>query len=137
MPPGELATEPLTAADIESDFECGVAPLDAYFRKHALPNHERGVGRAYVLHAPAGSDMPVILGFYTLSMAQLEREALPDAHRRRLPAYPLPVALIGRFAVDKRIQRGGFGTLLLSDALQRVAQVSDLVGRLPRRHGGR
>jgi len=38
--------------------------------------------------------------------------------------YPVPVALIGRLAVDKNFQGKGLGSILLADACQKVAQAS-------------
>ncbi len=44
------------------------------------------------------------------------------------PKYPLPVALIGRLAVDSRAKGRGFGRLLLSDAIARIEAVAESVG---------
>jgi GNAT superfamily N-acetyltransferase len=72
--------------------------------------------------------LPAIVGFYTLSMAALERAALPVSTQKGVPAYPMPVALIGRFAIDHRAQRQGFGRVLLRDALERVLAVGEEIG---------
>lgn len=126
----DFVTVAVTAADTGSDFSCGIPPLDAYFQKHALPNHARGVGRTYVLRSPATSTGPSVIGFYTVSMAQLMRADLPAPAQKGLPAYPLPVALVGRLAVDHRVQGGGYGKVLLGDALQRVLQAAHQVACL-------
>lgn len=82
----------------------------------------------YVLRRPPDApDLPAVVGFYTLSMCSLERDEVPDAQRKRLPAYPMPVALIGRFATDGRVQRQGFGEVLLRDALARIAASAQLI----------
>lgn len=94
-----------------------------------MANSRRGIGKAFVLRCPPGvAGRPAIIGFYTLSMAALERAALPAFAQRGLPAYPMPVALIGRFAIDGRAQRQGFGRVLLQDALERVLAVSEDIG---------
>lgn len=69
----------------------------------------------------------VILGYYTLSAGSVRAEDLPPAHKRRLPNYPVPVALLGRLAVDKQHQGQRLGTLLLADAVQRVEQASEVM----------
>jgi GNAT superfamily N-acetyltransferase len=126
-----MITEALTKADVDAGFDCGEPALDEYFRRHALGNSERGIGRAFVLRSPDGDGMlPPIIGFYTLSMAHLERESLPDVHRKKLPRYPMPVALIGRLAVDRKAQGAGFGRALLRDAIDRVVNVSSAIGCL-------
>jgi predicted N-acetyltransferase YhbS len=44
-----------------------------------------------------------------------------------LPRYPVPVVLLGRLAVAKSHQNKGLGSLLLTDALQRVLQASQVM----------
>lgn len=46
----------------------------------------------------------------------------------KLPKYPLPVALIGRLAVDERAQGRRIGERLLIDAMRRVVDAAELVG---------
>lgn len=59
-------------------------------------------------------------GYYTLSAASFEFESLPVSFQRRVPRYPIPAVLIGRFAVDNSWQGKKFGARLAVDALQRV-----------------
>jgi predicted GNAT family N-acyltransferase len=61
-------------------------------------------------------------------MAGLEGRRLPRRLRDDLPKYPLPVALIGRLAVDKRAKGRGFGNVLMGDALARILAASETVG---------
>ena len=49
---------------------------------------------------------------------------LPASLARKLPRYPVPVALIGRLAVDSEFQGKGLGAILLADACRKVVQVS-------------
>lgn len=126
------ATERITKADAASGFRCGKHALDDYFARHAFKNDEAGVGRAYVLRRGADDDvnLPVVFGFYTLSMAAVASEQATAALRQKLPKYPMPVALIGRLAVDERARGGGrrLGERLLLDALRRVIDAADLLG---------
>jgi len=55
--------------------------------------------------------------------AAYESELL-ESLARKLPRYPVPVALIGRLAVDLEFQRKGVGALLLADACRKVVQAS-------------
>jgi predicted GNAT family N-acyltransferase len=61
-------------------------------------------------------------------MAGLEGSKLPRKHRDDLPKYPLPVALIGRLAVDKRAKGRGFGNVLMGDAFARVLTAAETIG---------
>jgi ribosomal protein S18 acetylase RimI-like enzyme len=63
-------------------------------------------------------------------MADLETPAVPKALRAGLPRYPVPVALIGRLAVDSRARGLRLGERLLVDALARISQASLLVACL-------
>jgi hypothetical protein len=66
-------TAPIQPEDLECGFKCGTPPLDEFFARHALPNDRAGIGKTYVLRAhPGKADVPDILGFYTLSMADVD-----------------------------------------------------------------
>ncbi|GAB6050655.1 GNAT family N-acetyltransferase [Hydrogenophilus islandicus] len=105
-----------------ADFACGVQALDDYLRRYAHQDIKRGVARVFVA-TPA--EQLRVVGFYSLSAASIATETLPEEWRKRLPRYPLPVALMGRLAVDKRVQGMGLGSILLADACKRVAAASE------------
>src|SRR5258708_24447299 len=110
-PDAAYKTSRIEDADAKSGFSCGKHALDDYFARHALGNDRAGIGRAYVLRRATGDppDLPSILGFYTLSMAVAESAQLAAALQAKLPKYPMPVALIGRLAVDQRATHRGLG----------------------------
>ena len=122
--------ERIRADDVASGFRSGVHALDDYFERHALPNDAAGVGRAYVLRrSPTESAaLPVVLGYYTLSMAVVAAAAVERTIGRKLPKYPMPVALVGRLAVDQRARGLRIGEALLLDALRRAADASEVLG---------
>jgi GNAT superfamily N-acetyltransferase len=123
-------TSQIEPEDVTSGFSCGKHPLDDYFRRHALSNDRAGIGRAYVLRRAEGdpSALPRVLGFYTLSMAVAESAHVAKALGAKLPKYPMPVALIGRLAIDTRAQGRRLGESLLLDALARVVDAAGIVG---------
>ena len=105
-----------------SRFRCGSEALDRYLRRQASQDARRKVSRVFV----AVPDTPAeVAGFYTLSAGSVERETLPQSVMRRLPRYPVPVALLGRLAVDRRWRGQGLGSALLIDALRRVCHASE------------
>ena len=68
-------------------------------------------------------------GLYgTLSMATAESAQASEVLKKRLPKYPMPVALIGRLAIDRRAQRRRLGEKLLMDALRRVVDAANILG---------
>lgn len=123
-------TAPIEPSDAILGFACGVRPLDDYFARHAVANDASGISRAYVARRQESDDsaLPLVLGYFTLSMAAVESTELSRVIDAPLPRYPIPVALIGRLAVDKRAQGRGFGERLLVDALRRVVDAAHLVG---------
>lgn len=124
------ATARMEPDDAKSGFRSGKHPLDDYFARHALKNDRDGVGRAYVLRRSEldAPSLPLVLGFYTLSMALVESEQAAKAIEKKLPRYPMPVALIGRLAVDERARGRRLGETLLLDAPRRVVDAADILG---------
>jgi GNAT superfamily N-acetyltransferase len=126
-------TRRIDPSDPDCGFRCGKRPLDDYFRRHALPNDRKGIGRAYVLDAipdDIAAGIPPISGFYTLSMASVVSADVASVIADKLPRYPMPVALIGRPAVDERARGRRLGEALLIDALQRVIAAAELIACL-------
>lgn len=131
-PPGPPAfeTEPIREADPRSGFRSGKHSLDDYLARHAFTNHQRGIGAAYTLRRRSSdpTEWPELLGYYTLSMAVITSDQAAATLRERFPRYPIPVALIGRLAVDQRARGAGLGSLLLGDAIRRVLAVAEHIG---------
>ena len=61
-------------------------------------------------------------------MASVASAQVSGVLERKLPKYPMPVALIGRLAIDHRAQGRRLGEKLLMDALRRVVDAANLVG---------
>jgi len=106
-------------------FESGVAALDDYLRKFASQHRRRGVSQTYVLVDSAASTR--ILGYYTLSAAQLEAGSLSDTERKRLPRHPIPCIRMGRLAVNLPGRGQGHGRLLIGLAVERCLKARDEV----------
>ncbi len=113
--------EPLYKSHDRSRFDCGYEALNRYIRQQASQDERRNVTRVFVARLEGNSE---IAGFYTLSAGSVERDALPEKNMKRLPRYPVPVALLGRLAIDRRWSGQGLGAMLLANALQRVRQAS-------------
>ena len=117
-----FAIEALARHHDRARFDCGSEPLDRYIRRQASQDARKRVARIFVA-VPEGS--AEVAGFYTLSAASVERATLPPETAKRLPHYPVPVALIGRLAVERRWQARGLGAALLADAFRRVVGASE------------
>ena len=120
-----LQIEPLDPHHERASFSCGEPALDNYIRRRATQDARRRVARVFVATSdPSGQ----IDGFYTLSAASFEKDKLPTEMAKRLPHYPVPAAVTGRLAVDRRSQGRGLGEILLLDAIRRVVRAGDTIG---------
>lgn len=116
---------PLDASVKFADFQCGHELLDNYIRRYASQDVRRNVARVFI--ATPENDPQQLSGFFTLSAGSVSCSSLPPSLARKLPCYPVPVALIGRLAVDKKFQGKGLGSILLADACQKVSQASAIL----------
>jgi GNAT superfamily N-acetyltransferase len=115
--------EKLEASHVVDAFDCGAAQLDTYLKRFALLNQSAGGARTYV----AAIERRVV-GFYSLSSAQVEYAEASDRTRKGLARHPIPVVLIARLAVDRSWQGKGLGAALLVDSLRRIHAASDIIG---------
>lgn len=99
-------------------FKSGAPALDSYFQVQLSQDLKSRVATCFVATDPAGA----VIGFYTLSSSGVSLADLPPETSRKLPRYPLvPVARMGRLAIDHRFQGQGYGGVLLADAMARAA----------------
>ena len=69
-----------------------------------------------------------MLGYYALAAGSVAFQDLTVEHRKRLPRYPVPVAHLGRLAVDESVRGQKLGSYLLLDALCRILRVDPDLG---------
>jgi GNAT superfamily N-acetyltransferase len=107
-------------------FDCGVPSLNEFLLRYALQNLRKNVGVTIV--ATSDEDRKRILGYYSVSMAQVEFDQMPEDLAKGLPRYPVPAMRLGRLAVDVSTRGMGIGAALLRDALLRAVGLSREVG---------
>lgn len=69
-----------------------------------------------------------MLGYFTIAMASVPREAFPQKYVRGRPNYDLPLMLLARLAVELEFAGKGFGHALISEALRISLPLSGEVG---------
>jgi GNAT superfamily N-acetyltransferase len=117
---------PLDDGHDRTVFDCGVAALNLYLRNYALQNQKRGIVRNYVT---THKDTRVIVAYYSLVYASLDRTLLPAKLTKGLGKYDIPIMLLARLlAVDHREQGKGLGKALLKDAILRTMQAAEIAG---------
>lgn len=120
-----LTITALNAGHLRKSFDCGVPSLNTYLQQYARQNIKHHINRVFIAK-PIGSEKTIV-GYYTLSAGSIDTNDLPLEQKRRLPKYPIPVALLGKLAVDKHFQGQHIGSILLADALHRVEQASEVM----------
>ena len=125
---GQISGESLSAPEKLSQnhdlaqFQCGSPELDDWLRRRALQNEEGGASRTYVVCAGRQ-----VVGYYALASGAVAHTDAPGRVRRNMP-NPVPVMVIGRLAIDLRVQGRGIGSALLRDAVLRTVQAAEIAG---------
>ncbi len=121
MPPARFVIEKLSSHHDRSAFDCGVEELNDYLKKYSGQHERRGISRTYVA-VEEGEKRA--LGYYSISSGSIAFDTVPE----NLPRHPVPIALIGRPAVDKSARGHGLGEMLLMHALRSAQRASEVVG---------
>lgn len=100
-------------------FVSGNDRIDTYFRQTVSQDVKRGYAACYVLVEKTSAK---IAGFYTLSSYAIPLTELGEAVARKLPRYPsVPAVLIGWLGRDVAFRGQQVGSMLLADAIARLA----------------
>ena len=116
------APAPLAPDHEFEDFASGVWPLDDWLKRRARANEAAGASRTYVV-----CEGRRVVGYYSLAAGSVLHQIATGAVRRNMPD-PVPVALLGRLAIDRRWQGRGLGQALLRDAILRVVGAAETIG---------
>lgn len=103
-------------------FESGVGSLDEWLHKRARSNHAAGATRVFV-----ACEGQRVVGYYALATGAVAHAAVPGRVKRNMPD-PVPVIVLARLAVSRKLQGQGLGRGLFIDAVRRVIGVADDVG---------
>lgn len=99
-------------------FDCGSEALNTFLREQANSSAHRYISRTKVLVDTAHPQN--ILGFYSLSYAECEPPQTSKLYKNY--RHSLPVLLLTRMGVDKKMHRRRIGEQLLLDAIFAVAR---------------
>jgi len=101
-------------------FNSGVPILDDWLRRRARANQVSGASRSFVICAD-----DIVVGYYALASGAVSAAAAPSRFRRNMP---IPVAVLGRLAVDRTFHGQGIGRALFRDSALRVMQAAATIG---------
>lgn len=103
-------------------FSSGVPTLDDWLRRRARANQVSGASRSFVICTD-----DTVVGYYALASGAVSAAAAPSRFRRNMPE-PIPVAVLGRLAVDRTFHGQGIGRALFRDSALRVMQAAATIG---------
>jgi GNAT superfamily N-acetyltransferase len=105
-----------------SQFDCGSSVMNDWLLKKAFASEGR-TARTFVV-----CDNNRVVGYYCLAMGQVLERNQPKKMRKHGDPKEIPVAIIGRLAVDQTWHGRGLGGDLLGDALKRAVAISNNIG---------
>ena len=120
-----MKIEVLQAHHQKKSFNCGQDDLNKFIKQYASQHLKSGTSKTYVA---IDDDTQQVRGFYCLSSTSIGFDGVDVVLTQRLPRYPLPCVVIGRFAVDQTAQGRGIGKVLLAHALKQVSKVAQIIG---------
>lgn len=107
-------------------FDCGNDHLNDFIKTKGSQYEKNNLARIFLA---IEEDTITIAGYYTLSGNSVDLTNIPENDSKKLPKHlRVPVALIGKLAVDKNFQGQGLGSYLLMDALDRILNLSEEMG---------
>ena len=133
MPPKQFVVRPLRQDDELRQLSLGAAeytPLKTFLRKHACSYHSCCLARTHVLvdseHKEMGSR---VWGYVTLVASEVNAA---DGHVEPeiswQPKWQVPSIKLARMAIDRELQRQGWGTAFAQWTLALVSQVARDIG---------
>ena len=114
--------QPINEQHQIGSFDSGVPTLDDWLRRRARANQASGASRTYIV-----CEEQRVVAYYALASGAVAIETASARLRRNMPD-PVPVAVLGRLAVERSFQKHGLGRALVRDAATRVVQAADLIG---------
>ena len=104
-------------------FRSGISVLDDWLIRRARANQASGASRTYVVTTDANR----VVAYYALAAGAIASTEATGPFKRNMPD-PIPVAVLGRLAIDQAFQGQGLGTALLKDGVLRVQHAASIVG---------
>lgn len=105
-------------------FDCGKPALNEWLVRHARQAQGSGSAKTFVIT----DDTQQVIGYFSLTVGQIDTLDAPERIRKGMGQYPIPVAILARLAVSKDHQGRGIGIGLLQDAIRRSLLIAEQAG---------
>lgn len=104
-------------------FDCGKPTLNDWLLRHARQAQGAGSAKTFVV-----SENRRVVGYFSLTVGQVDTLEAPDRIRKGMGQYPIPVVILARLAVCQQDQGRGIGAGMLQDAIRRTLLIADQAG---------
>lgn len=118
-----IGPEPLTSAHDVDEFDCGVGSLNEYLKRRALGDQAAGKSRTYVI---ARGER--VIGYFSVASASIDPAQATERAAKGQGNQPIPAILLGRLAVDCKVQGERLGEALLVEALAKALAAAKVIG---------
>jgi len=113
------APQPLSAAHLLDDFDCGEPALNDWLKRRAMSNQSSGASRTFVVL----DQNQRVCGYYAMAAGAVSHQMASSSIRRNMPD-PVPVMVLARLAVAQHAQGEKLGSALLQDVVNRAVVVA-------------
>ena len=105
-------------------FDCKKNDMNLFLSRFAIKNGKLGLSKTWVLPFKDSSNTKLLVAaYFTLATSSISRDDIPL--KKNLPAYPVPIVLLARLAVDKNFQKQRLGEKTLISALRKSVELTD------------
>lgn len=104
-------------------FDCGKPALNEWLLRHARQAQGSGSAKTFVV-----TDDNRVVGYFSLTVGQVDTLEAPDRIRKGMGQYPIPVVVLARLAVSIQDQGKGIGIGMLQDAIHRTLLIAEQAG---------
>lgn len=104
-------------------FDCGHPVLNDWLTRHARQAQGSGSAKTFVV-----CEDEVIVGYFSLTVGQVDSLEAPERIRKGMGQYPIPVVILARLAVALSHQGRRIGSAMLQDAIRRTLRIAEQAG---------
>jgi GNAT superfamily N-acetyltransferase len=115
--------EPLNKDHNLTDFNSKYSELDEWLKKYAFQAKMASSANTFIV-----TDNDLVVGFYSLTVGQVNIDEVSERVKKGMGQYPIPVVILARLAVHHTYQGKGIGKGMLKDAILKTFHIAEQGG---------